>query len=144
MVYIFYKTKNAIFLFCDNAIPKAYTINVLVTDRIAQKTEVINEYILRYFQFCAFARFAMCAFALLRNFHFCAILHNYDDFILRYCDIATLRYCDIVTLRYCDIALQIADRNVADSCRHAILRQSSHISNLLCALMIKLNDRIEN
>ena len=133
---LFYKTENAILRFCDNAIPKAYTINVLVADRIAQKIEVINEYLLCYFQFFVFARFAMCAFALLRNFYFCAILHNCDGFILRYCDIATLRYCDIVQ--------QITDCNVTDSCRRVVQRQSSHISNLLCALMIKLNDWIEN
>ena len=90
MVYIFYKTENAILRFCDNVTLKAYTTNALIADRIAQKKEVINEYLLRYFQFCAFARFAMCAFALLRNFCFCAILHNCDGFILRYCDIAIL------------------------------------------------------
>ena len=79
---------------------------------------MLNEYFLRYLQFCAFALFAICAFALFA-------------------------ICDGYVLRYCDIVQQIADRNVADSCRRIFQRQSSLISNLLCALMIKLNDWID-
>ena len=111
--------------FCTFAImwsQKAYTINILVTDRIAQKIEMLNEYLLRVYHF---ALLRDLRYALLRNLRFCAILHNCDGFILQ--------YCNIVTLRYCDITQQIADCNVADSCRRVVQRQSSHISiSVMC------------
>ena len=93
--------------------------------------------ILRSYQFCAFAIVRFCdfcdmRFALLRNSRFCAIFMT-----------VMISFCDIATLRYCDIAQQIADRNVADSCRRTIPRQSSHMSDPLCALMIILNDWID-
>ena len=133
----------------------------MVADRIAQKTEMINEYLLRSFQICAFAilRYALfsnmrfCDFALCALFKY-AIMRFCD---MRFCDFCDMRFallrsscfcdkfydCDDFISRYCDIAQQIADRNVADSRRRAIPRQSSHVSNPLCALMTILNDWID-
>ena len=122
MVYIFHKSENSILRFCDNATLKAYTKNTLVADRIAQKTKVINEYLLRSFQFCAFARFAICAFALLRNFHFCAIFMT-----------AMTSFCDIAILRS---KSQIAMSQIHKS---ALFKDNLPIYQyLLCALMIGL------
>ena len=117
MVDIFYKTKNAILRFCDNAIPKSLYNNILVAGRIAQKRETLNEYLLRYLQFCAFAIFAMCAFALFRNLRFCAIYK-----------IAMVSFCDIVILRYCDIAISGRKSQITMSQIHKITLFKENLS----------------
>ena len=123
MVYIFYKTENAILHFCDNAIPKS----------------LYNKHIGRRSHSAENRNVKRISFALLR---YCAIC----DFALFYIT-AMVSFCKIAILRHCDIAILRSKSQIAMSQIHvgALFKGNLPIYQyLLCALMIGLNDWIGN
>ena len=120
MVYIFYKTENAILRFCDNAIPKS-----LYNKHIGRRSHSVENRNVK--------RIPFALFTILR---FCAIS-----------EIAMVSFCDIVILRHCDIAILRSKSQIAMSQIHkgALFKENLPIYQyLLCALMIGLNEWIVN